>query len=204
MNMITFIQTRVCLQRCSWPATSTPSSARSWRSTVWPRSSTSRGTWTPSRGTRWGRYGVKGTTVQELNSLFFKRNVYGLCTFSSSTFILFNISFHYCVQWNCGLQMFKRTDNRSPRNGTNGKVFGQNFLRFVTGLDWSVVKTCILLSADFGCEVHGLVSTVRPRMDGDHVTKYFTVAELASMVAGVDYLINVLPSTPSTDNLLNR
>ena len=41
-------------------------------------------------------------------------------------------------------------------------------------------------------------------MDGDHVTKYFTVAELASMVAGVDYLINVLPSTPSTDNLLNR
>ena len=62
-------------------------------------------------------------------------------------------------------------------------MFGQNFLRFVTGLDWSVVKTCILLSADFGCEVHGLVSTVRPRMDGDHVTKYFTVPELASMVA---------------------
>ena len=117
-------------------------------------------------------------------------------------YLSFNLSFHYCVQWNCGLQMFKRTDNRSPRNGTNGEMFGQNFLRSVTVL--SVVKTCILLSADFGCEVHGLVSTVRPRMDGDHVTKYFTVSELASMVAGVDYLINVLPSTPSTDNLLNR
>ena len=144
MNMITFIQMRVCLQCCSWPATSTPSSGRSWQSTAWPRSSTSRGTWTPSRGTRWRRYGVKGTTVQELNSLFFKRNVYGLCTFSSSTFIPFNISFHYCVQWNCGLQMFKRTDNRSPRNGTNGKVFGQNFLRSVTGLD-----CCLLLKLVF-------------------------------------------------------
>ena len=31
--------------------------------------------------------------------------------------------------------MFKRTDNRSPRNGTNGEMFGQNFLRSVTGLD---------------------------------------------------------------------
>ena len=86
--------------------------------------------------------------------------------------------------------------------GQMGKCLAKTFSGL--WLDWSVVKTCILLSADFGCEVHGLVSTVRPRVDGDHVTKYFTVAELASMVAGVDYLINVLPSTPSTDNLLNR
>ena len=56
--------------------------------------------------------------------------------------------------------------------------------------------------SDFGCEVVGLVST--PRSPSGPVSRYFTGSELTDLLASVDYLINVLPATPDTDNILDR
>ena len=56
--------------------------------------------------------------------------------------------------------------------------------------------------SDFGCEVVGLVST--PRTPSGQVSRYFITSELTDLLASVDYLINVLPATPTTDKILNR
>lgn len=56
--------------------------------------------------------------------------------------------------------------------------------------------------SELGCDVVGLVSS--PRGPTQHVSRHFTTEELGEMLAGQDYLINVLPATPETDKLLNR
>ena len=55
---------------------------------------------------------------------------------------------------------------------------------------------------DLGCDVVGLVSS--PRGPTQHVTQYYTGGELSGMMSGLDYLINVLPATQETNNLLTR
>jgi len=51
-----------------------------------------------------------------------------------------------------------------------------------------------------GCEVYGLVSTAR-EPSGD-IDKYFVPEELPELLSSVDYVINILPATPDTDNCL--
>jgi len=51
-----------------------------------------------------------------------------------------------------------------------------------------------------GSEVYGLVN--RPREPSDGISKYFTRDELPELLSSVDYLINILPATPDTDNIL--
>ena len=55
---------------------------------------------------------------------------------------------------------------------------------------------------ELGCDVVGLVSS--PRGPTQHVTQYYTGGELSGMMSGLDYLINVLPATQETNNLLTR
>jgi len=55
-----------------------------------------------------------------------------------------------------------------------------------------------------GCKVLGLVSKERTPTDRDVVTQYFTKPQLPQLLSSVDYLINILPSTPDTDNILSR
>lgn len=43
-----------------------------------------------------------------------------------------------------------------------------------------------------------------PRGPSPHVSRYYTTFDLCEMIAGQDYLINVLPSTAETNNILNR
>ena len=55
---------------------------------------------------------------------------------------------------------------------------------------------------ELGCVVVGLVTS--PRGPSSHVTRHYTARDLGEMMAGQDYLINVLPSTAETNNILNR
>ena len=62
----------------------------------------------------------------------------------------------------------------------------------------------MLLSA-LGCKVVGLVNKERALAECDDViTQYFTKLELPQLLSSVDYLINILPSTPDTDNILSK
>jgi len=63
-------------------------------------------------------------------------------------------------------------------------------------------QTIAKVFSELGCDVVGLVSS--PRGPTQHVSRHFTTEELGEMLAGQDYLVNVLPSTPETNNLLNR
>jgi len=63
--------------------------------------------------------------------------------------------------------------------------------------------TANLLRA-LGCKVLGLVSKERLATDQDVVAQYFTRLELPQLLSSVDYLINILPSTPDTDNILSK
>ena len=65
-------------------------------------------------------------------------------------------------------------------------------------------STTRCLFAGLGCKVLGLVSKERDPTDTDVVTQYFTKTQLPQLLSSVDYLINILPSTPDTDNILSR
>ena len=53
----------------------------------------------------------------------------------------------------------------------------------------------------FGATVYGMVNTKRTEKD-EFVDEYFTTSELPNYLNKSDYVCNVLPSTPSTKNLL--
>ena len=55
-----------------------------------------------------------------------------------------------------------------------------------------------------GCKVLGLVKKERIPTEQDSVAQYFTNLELPQLLSSVDYLINILPSTPDTDNILSK
>ena len=55
-----------------------------------------------------------------------------------------------------------------------------------------------------GCKVLGLVKKERVPTEQDSVAQYFTNLELPQLLSSVDYLINILPSTPDTDNILSK
>ena len=48
------------------------------------------------------------------------------------------------------------------------------------------------------------MSKERDPTETDVVTQYFTKTQLPQLLSSVDYLINILPSTPDTDNILSR
>eukprot|EP00090_Calanus_glacialis_P008541 TRINITY_DN16889_c0_g1_i1.p1 TRINITY_DN16889_c0_g1~~TRINITY_DN16889_c0_g1_i1.p1 ORF type:complete len:325 (-),score=52.99 TRINITY_DN16889_c0_g1_i1:32-1006(-) len=52
----------------------------------------------------------------------------------------------------------------------------------------------------FGSEVYGLVSSTRE--PSDCIDKYFVPAELSELLSSVDYVVNILPATPDTDQIL--
>jgi len=51
-----------------------------------------------------------------------------------------------------------------------------------------------------GSEVYGLVSS--RRHPSDSIDKYFVPAEFPELLSSVDYLVNILPATPDTDQIL--
>ena len=68
----------------------------------------------------------------------------------------------------------------------------------------SATTSNLCLFAGLGCKVLGLVSKERTPTETDVVTQYFTKPQLPQLLSSVDYLINILPSTPDTDNILSR
>jgi len=63
-------------------------------------------------------------------------------------------------------------------------------------------QKCAQLFKGLGCTVIGLVN--RPR-NGDHtVDRYYARGELPEMLSSCDYIINILPSTKETDNILSN
>ena len=48
----------------------------------------------------------------------------------------------------------------------------------------------------------GLVGSAREPTE--NIDKYFIPTELTELLQSVDYLVNILPATPETDNILGR
>jgi len=65
-------------------------------------------------------------------------------------------------------------------------------------------KTVAKTFAALGCDVFGYVNTPRTSSSESFITKFYVGDDLQLMMSHVDYIINVLPSTESTNNLLNR
>eukprot|EP00048_Salpingoeca_helianthica_P003872 m.71373 g.71373 ORF g.71373 m.71373 type:complete len:339 (-) comp12941_c0_seq1:28-1044(-) len=61
----------------------------------------------------------------------------------------------------------------------------------------AVASTCAAL----GMTVHALVRTPRPT--APPIARIFQPSELSSLLSGVDYIVNILPSTPHTRGLLD-
>ena len=47
--------------------------------------------------------------------------------------------------------------------------------------------------------MYGLVSSTRE--PSDCIDKYFVPAELSELLSSVDYVVNILPATPDTDQI---
>ena len=75
---------------------------------------------------------------------------------------------------------------------------------FIVLKQTSATTSNFCLFAGLGCKVLGLVSKERTPTETDVVTQYFTKPQLPQLLSSVDYLINILPSTPDTDNILSR
>ena len=59
---------------------------------------------------------------------------------------------------------------------------------------------CAKALKGFGSNIVGLVN--RPRPGDPIVSKYFVMTEVTELLSSVDYIINILPSTPTTNNIL--
>lgn len=161
------------------PVTSTPSLGKSWPSTASPLSSTWRGIWPLCSGTRSSENGTRG-----------RQSEY---KFLVKTML---------SQWSGWLPLFEWAEDWRARDGSHGTEHRKSFLRFYwLCSDWHLTLTH-LYCPELGCDVVGLVSS--PRRPSPHVSRYYTNKDLSEMMAGQDYLINVLPATAETNNILNR
>ena len=107
------------------------------------------------------------------------------------------------LQWSGWLPLSEWAEDWRARDGSHGTEHRKSFLRFPLTLlcDWHLTVSH-LYCPELGCDVVGLVSS--PRRPSPHVSRYYTNKDLSEMMAGQDYLINVLPATAETNNILNR
>ncbi|XP_023344414.1 uncharacterized protein LOC111713708 isoform X4 [Eurytemora carolleeae] len=63
-------------------------------------------------------------------------------------------------------------------------------------------SSCAKLLHGFGCQIIGLVNS--PRLPDHYVSKYYCLSEVKELLRSADYIINVLPSTPQTNNILSN
>ena len=103
-------------------------------------------------------------------------------------------------QWSSWLPVLEWAEDWGARDGSHGTKHCQSFLRFLFATDDNCLDPCYC--PELGCVVVGLVTS--PRGPSSHVTRHYTARDLGEMMAGQDYLINVLPSTMETNNILNR
>ena len=105
------------------------------------------------------------------------------------------------LQWSVWISMSEWIEDRNSWNGTDGNRRCKGLLWYLLSLNPRHILSSLMLLA-FGCEISGLVSS--PREPSENDSKYFTVDNITEMLSSVDYLINVLPATPQTDNILSR
>lgn len=103
-------------------------------------------------------------------------------------------------QWSSWLPVFEWVEDRGARDWSHWTKHCQSFLRFLFATDDNCLNP--FYCPELGCVVVGLVTS--PRGPSPHVSRYYTTFDLCEMIAGQDYLINVLPSTAETNNILNR
>ena len=60
---------------------------------------------------------------------------------------------------------------------------------------------CAKLLKGLGCNIVGLVN--RPRPSDQIVSKFYVMNDIRALLSSVDYVINILPSTPTTNNILS-
>ena len=101
-----------------------------------------------------------------------------------------------------GLSLLERVDRRDPWSGTDRSVYRQPVERWQFSQERRDTGQNVVTA--LGCKVLGLVSKERLATDQDVVAQYFTRLELPQLLSSVDYLINILPSTPDTDNILSK
>ena len=107
------------------------------------------------------------------------------------------------LQWSGWLPLSEWAEDWRARDGSHGTEHRKSFLRFPLTLLFDGHLTLThLYCPELGCDVVGLVSS--PRRPTPHVSRYYTIKDLSEMMAGQDYLINVLPATAETNNILNR
>ena len=101
------------------------------------------------------------------------------------------------------ISLLKWADSWYHGSWSDWSVHSQPVERFLYRQQKLTTELMCSVSA-LGCKVLGLVKKERIPTEQDSVAQYFTNLELPQLLSSVDYLINILPSTPDTDNILSK